>query len=172
MDLSFLALERIFGKEPQNVVRVFLFRMWCGYSFDAGEMAFLWIHVGISYISEIWWYVFYGYCGFLGLVALLLTCGMIKCIIGTDLRRYTAIPYFMAYFKLTSAVNAGFIFFQLWFSGNRDAVVITLMVFTGIDMALDLIEMELGFAGLNSEKIGKKQVHIDPVTDIIPRTKY
>lgn len=46
------------------------------------------------------------------------------------------------------------------------------MVFTGIDMALDLIEMELGFAGLNSEKIGKRQVHIDPVTDIIPRTKY
>lgn len=172
MDLSFLGLERIFGKEPQKVVRVFIFRMWCGYCFDAGEMAFLWIYIGITYISEIWQYVFYGYCGFQGLVALLLTFGMIKCIIGTDLRRYSAIPYFMAYFKLTSAVNAGFIFFQLWFSGNRDAVVITLMVFTAIDIALDLIEMGLGFAGLNAEKIGKRQVHIDPVTDIIPRTKY
>jgi hypothetical protein len=49
----------------------------------------------------------------------------------------------MAYFKLTSAVNAGFIFFQLWYSGNRDAIVITLLVFTGIDIALNLIEMGL-----------------------------
>jgi hypothetical protein len=69
--------------------------------------------------------------------------GMIQCIIGTNLRRYSAIPYFMAYFKLTSAVNAGFIFFQLWYSGNRDAIVITLLVFTGIDIALNLIEMGL-----------------------------
>lgn len=175
MDLSFLALERIIGKEPQKIVRIFIFRMWVGYCFDAGEVAFLWIYIGISYISDIWRYVFYGYCGFLGLVAFLLTFIMVQCILGTDLRRYKAVPYVMAYFKLSSAVNAGFIFFQLWNSGNRDVIVIVLLVFTGIDMGLDMIEMGLGFAGLSSDKIGKRQVQIDPtpiVEFIPPRKKY
>jgi hypothetical protein len=86
-------------------------------------------------------YVFYGYCGFLGLVAILLTITFIQCIIGKDSRRYNIVPYIMTYFKLTSAINAGFVFFNLWYSGNRDDTVVVLMVFTGIDIGLDIVEI-------------------------------
>lgn len=141
MDLSVFALEKIFGKDPQTIARIFLLRMWSGYCFDAGEITFLSIYVGINYKSDIWRYVFYGYCGFLGLVAMLLTITFVQCIIGQDSRRYNVVPYIMTYFKLTSAINAGFVFFQLWYSGNRDDVVIVLMVFTGIDLALDIIKL-------------------------------
>lgn len=171
MDISFLFLERIIGREPQKIVRIFILRMWVGYCFDAGEVAFLWKHFGIYFTNELWRYIFYGYCGFLGLVAIFLTIVMIQCIIGRDLRRYRAVPYFMAYFKLTSAVNAGFVFFQLWNTGCREVVVIVFLAITGIDMLLDLIEMGLGFAGLNSEKIGTRQVEINPVVEIFPPKK-
>ena len=172
MDLSFLALQGIFGKEPQKIVRIFILRMWVGYCFDAGEIAFLRIHDGITFISDTWRYVFYGYCGFLGFMAFNLTFTLIQCIIGRDLRRYKVVPYLFAYFKLTSAVNAGFVFFQLWNSGNRDRLVIKLMVYTGIDIGFDLIQMGLGFAGLDAEKMWKRQVQIAPVTDVTSLKKY
>lgn len=141
MDLSVFALEKIFGKDPQTIARIFLLRMWTGYCFDAGEITFLSIYVGINYKSDTWRFVFYGYGGFLGLIAMILTITFIQCIIGQDSRRYNVVPYIMTYFKLTSAINAGFVFFHLWYSGNRDNVVIVLMVFTGIDLGLDIIEI-------------------------------
>ena len=141
MDISVFVLEKIFGKDPQTIARIFVLRMWSGYCFDVGEITFLSLYVGINYKSDTWRYVFYGYCGFLGLVAMLLTITFIQCIIGKDSRRYNIVPYIMTYFKLTSAINAGFVFFHLWYSGNRDDVVVVLMVFTGIDIGLDILEI-------------------------------
>jgi hypothetical protein len=60
---------------------------------------------------------------------------------GKDSRRYNSAPHIMTYFKLTSAINAGFVFFHLWYSGNHDDVVVVLMVFTGIDIGLDILEI-------------------------------
>ena len=100
MDISVFVLEKIFGKDPQTIARIFLLRMWSGYCFDVGEITFLSLYVGINYKSDTWRYVFYGYCGFLGLVAMLLTITFIQCIIGKDSRRYNIVPYIMTYFKI------------------------------------------------------------------------
>lgn len=58
----------------------------------------------------------------------------------------------LAYFKLTSTVNAAFIFFQLYIQDQRDGIAVFLLVVTGIDMSLDFIEMAAGCAalGINS----------------------
>ena len=73
MDLATFAMEKMFGFTPRKAVRIFLARMWVGYAFDAGEFAFLWVHVGMIWTSDLWRYIFYGYVGFIGLVAFLIT---------------------------------------------------------------------------------------------------
>lgn len=150
--------------------------MWIGYVFDAGEFAFLWIYleykndIRIYYHNDFWKYISYGYCGFLLLVALFMTVVFIQCIIGVDLRRPRAIPFCMAYFKLTSAVNAGFVFFNIW-RNCRSVDGIIISVVTGLDTFVDLIEMGLVFVGLNSEKIEKRQVEVHPVVEVSPPKK-
>lgn len=170
MDLSTICFEKVFGFTPRKAVRFFLTRIWTGYSFDAGEFAFTWVYVGMQWMSELWQYIFYGYIGFLGLVAFLITFLMGLFVLRGDesegrLKRYKKIPYIMGYYKLTAAINAGIIFFMLFYSTDRnDPVVLALEIVTGIDMGVNLIQMAFGFAGFNNQRICVKgeQVHSHP----------
>ena len=63
----------------------------------------------------------------------------------------------MGYFKLTSAVNAGIIFFMLFFSDDKNKpVVLALEIVTGIDIGFNLIQMGFGFAGFNVQRLCAK----------------
>ncbi|CAG2231928.1 unnamed protein product [Mytilus edulis] len=176
MDLSTIVGEKLLGFTPRKAVRLFLTRMWIGYAFDAGEFAFLWIHVGMMWISDLWKIIFYAYVGFLGFVALLITILMICLVLSgpvTDgrLNRYKKIPYIMGYFKLTATVNAAIVFFMLFFSTEKDEpVVLALEIVAGIDIGLNLFEMAFGFAGFNLERLcAKEQIHsIQDTPDPIP----
>jgi hypothetical protein len=64
-----------------------------------------------------------------------------------------------------AAVNAGIVFFMLFYSMDRnDPVVLALEIVTGIDMGVNLIQMSFGFAGFNNQRICVKgeQVHSHP----------
>lgn len=166
MDLSIIALEKCFGFSPRKAVRYFLARMWIGYAFDAGEFAFTWIYVGMNWISDNWKWGFYGYVGGVGFLALLITLLMVCCILrGKEadgrIKRYKKIPYVMGYFKLTSAVNAGIIFFTLYYSDDKnEPEVLAIIILSGIDMGVNLIEMAFGLAGLSSQRLcNKDRVH-------------
>lgn len=59
----------------------------------------------------------------------------------------------MAYFKLTSIINAAFIFFQLFFQSQKDGTATFLLVVTGIDMSFDFVEMAAGCAALGVNSV-------------------
>lgn len=181
MDLPTVALDLVFGHSPRKIVRFFIARMWIGYAIDAGEFAFTWIIVGMNFYSELWKWLFYGYVGGIGLVAFIITFSMIFCILrGKEedgrIKRHKKVPYFMGYFKLTSAVNAGIVFFTLHYFGDKpgltdaeEMAILAIKIHSGIDMGVNLIEMGLGFAGLNTQRLREKnKVHAIVIEDPVP----
>ena len=131
-----------------NAARIFIFRMWIGYGFDATEIAMVWINNGFSFINEHWERVFYAYLALIFLAGIILTVLISR--FDTHSER---VVYMIGYFKLTSLVTAGFIFFQLYLRDKRDPLSLVLMVVTGTDMALNFIEMAAGFAGLDQNRV-------------------
>lgn len=181
MDLSIITAETIFGFSPRKAVRFFLARMWIGYALDAGGFAFIGIYNDIdidrSWVTTTLKWAFYGYAGGIILIAILITFLMIACILSgkeTDgrLKRHKKIPYFMAYFKLTSAVNAGIVFYTLYFKADDRShpAVLAILILSGIDMGMDLLEMAFGCAGIGTQRLRtKKKVHdVDEIPVVSP----
>lgn len=89
-------------------------------------------------------YVFFTYLGLLVLVAFIMTV-VFRVKQNISERKVHSC---LAYFKLTSTVNAAMIFFQLYLQSQRDEIAIFILVVTGIDMGLDFLEMAAGCAAL------------------------
>lgn len=142
MDIPLVLAKKLYASKKYSTF--FIFRMWIGYGFDAAEFTAVIIRYGFVYTSVEWMYVFYVYMGLLALVAFIMTVVYrVKQNI-SDKKVHSC----LAYFKLTSTVNAALIFFQLYLQGQRDEVAIFLLVVTGIDMGLDFLEMAAGCAAL------------------------
>uniref|UniRef100_K1PUG8 Uncharacterized protein n=1 Tax=Magallana gigas TaxID=29159 RepID=K1PUG8_MAGGI len=93
----------------------FIFRMWIGYGFDAAEFTIVNVRYGFVYSSVEWMYVFYVYLGLLVPVAFLMTVIFrIKKPVSEK-----KVHSCFAYFKLTSIINAAFVFFQLFFKVGK-----------------------------------------------------
>uniref|UniRef100_K1PMW7 Uncharacterized protein n=1 Tax=Magallana gigas TaxID=29159 RepID=K1PMW7_MAGGI len=146
MDIPLILVQKLYGSKKYS--KFFIFRMWIGYGFDAAEFTAVMIQYGFVYASVEWMYVFYVYLGLLVLVAFVMTVIFrIKKIVSKK-----KVSSCLAYFKLTSIINAAFVFFQLYLQGQRDGMATFLLVVTGIDMSLDFLEMAAGCAalGINS----------------------
>lgn len=142
MDIPLILAKKLYASKKYSTF--FIFRMWIGYGFDAAEFAAVIIRYGFIFVSEEWIYVFYVYLGLLGLIAFIMTVVFRVKQNVTD----RTVASCLAYFKLTSTINAALIFFQLYLQGQRDPVAIFLLVVTGIDMGLDFLEMAAGCAAL------------------------
>lgn len=148
MDILLFLIQKLYHDEINSTF--FIFRMWLGYGFDAAEFVSVMIRYGFVYANIVWMYVFFGYLGLLVLVALLITVVLREFKISDR-----KISSCLAYFKLTSIVNAAMIFFQLYLQDQRDEVAIILLVVTGIDIGFDFLEMSAGCAalGMNKDKV-------------------
>lgn len=131
-----------------NAARIFIFRMWIGYGFDAAQIAMAWINTGFTFMNDHWRNVFLAYLAFIFVAALILTF-----LISRYEHKADRVVYLIGYFKLTATVTACFIFFQLYFQDKRDPLSLVLMVVTGADIAINFIEMAAGFAGLDQNRI-------------------
>lgn len=142
MDIPLVLAKKLYASKKYSTF--FIFRMWIGYGFDAAEFTAVIIRYGFVYASVEWMYVFYVYLGLLALSAFIMTVVFRVTKISSEKRVHSC----LAYFKLTSAVNAALIFFQLYLQDERDGIAIFLLVVTGIDMGLDFLEMAAGCAAL------------------------
>lgn len=128
MDIPLILAKKLYDSKKYSTF--FIFRMWIGYGFDAAEFTAVIIRYGFVYASVEWMYVFYVYMGLLALVAFIMTVVFrVNQIISVK-----KVHSCLAYFKLTSIINAAFIFFQLYLQDQRDGIAIFLLVVTGIDM--------------------------------------
>lgn len=142
MDVPLVLVKKFYS--GKKFPTFFLFRMWIGYGFDAGEVAAVMVNPGFVYSNATWTYVFYFYLAFVVIIAFILTASFKLSEEVSDSRLHSC----FAFFKLTSTITAGFIFFQLFLQDDREPLTIFIMVVTGADMSLDFIEMAAGCASL------------------------
>lgn len=147
MDIPLILAQKLYASEKYPTF--FIFRMWIGYGFDAAEFTIVNVRYGFVYSSVEWMYVFYVYLGLLVLVAFLMT--MIFRIKKPVSEK--KVHSCFAYFKLTSIINAAFVFFQLFFQSQKDGTATFLLVVTGIDMSFDFVEMAAGCAALGVNSV-------------------
>lgn len=142
MDIPLVIAKKLYS--GKKIPTFFLFRMWIGYGFDAAEIAAVMVNPGFVYSNTTWMYVFYFYLAFVVIIGFILTVSFKLSEEVSDNKLHSC----FAFFKLTSAVTAGVIFFQLYLQDNRDPLTIFIMVVTGADMSLNFVEMAAGCASL------------------------
>lgn len=142
MDIPLVIAKKLYS--GKKIPTFFLFRMWIGYGFDAAEIAAVMVNPGFVYSNTTWMYVFYFYLAFVVIIGFILTVSFKLSEEISDNKLHSC----FAFFKLTSAVTAGVIFFQLYLQDDRDPLTIFIMVVTGADMSLDFVEMAAGCASL------------------------
>ena len=142
MDIPLVIAKKLYS--GHKIPTFFLFRMWIGYGFDAAEIAAVMVNPGFVYENDTWMYVFYFYLAFVIIIGFILTMSFKLSEDVSDSKLHSC----FAFFKLTSAVTAGVIFFQLFLQDDRDPLTIFIMVVTGADMSLDFVEMAAGCASL------------------------
>lgn len=142
MDIPLVIAKKLYS--GHKIPTFFLFRMWIGYGFDAAEIAAVMVNPGFVYENDTWMYVFYFYLAFVIIIGFILTMSFKLSEEVSDNKLHSC----FAFFKLTSAVTAGVIFFQLFLQDDRDPLTIFIMVVTGADMSLDFVEMAAGCASL------------------------
>lgn len=152
-DLTTVVGRHFILKDKKHTSKFFIFRMWIGYGLDATAIAIAWMEFGFHFYSDAWRIIFIVYLALLVLIGIILT-------IFTGWRdakgkpdNYKWVKYIMAYFKLTSIINAGFVFFQVFSSGRRDIPAILLLTIAGIDMAMNFFEMAASLAGFECKEI-------------------
>lgn len=136
MDITTFVLGHIFKKEENAIM---IFRLLVGYGFDGAEFTAAALTYGFAYTTEDWMYIFYGYIGLLVIASVILTI-----LLATGESNFVAITIF--FFKITSIINAAFVFFQLYLPQQRDPFLYVLLVVTGMDMCLDFLEFALNCA--------------------------
>ncbi|KAJ8307026.1 hypothetical protein KUTeg_015110 [Tegillarca granosa] len=133
-----------------------LLRIWIGYGLDAVELVAVWLGLGFKFLSDLWWQAFIAY--LVLIFAILVVVTMVTACKNATKRQgsHRALLYLIGYFKLTFAINAAFVFFQVFLQEQRDAGLYVVLVISGIDIALNYVEMAAGFAGLELIKTATK----------------
>lgn len=147
-DITILCMKKVFLKNKELRSKHVLLRVWIGYGLDAVEIVAVWLGLGFTFLNDLWWQAFIAY---LVLMFAILVVVTIVTACKNAIKRpssYRALLYLIGYFKLTFAINAAFVFFQVYLQEKRDAGLYIILVISGIDLALNYIEMAAGFAGL------------------------
>lgn len=143
MDITTFLLSRIFEKGGNGIV---IFRLYVGYGFDGAEFTAAALTYGFAYTTVYWMYIFYGYIGLLVIASVILTM-----LLAADVSN--SIEITIIFFKITSIINAAFVFFQLYLQQQRDPFLYVLLAVTGTDIGLDFLEFALncGFLAKNNK---------------------
>lgn len=155
-DITILCMKKVFLKNKELRSKHVLLRFWIGYGLDAVEFVAVWLGLGFKFSSDLWWQAFIAY---LVLIFAILVVVTIVTACKNAIKRlgsHRALLYLIGYFKLTFAINAAFIFFQVFLQDRRDAGLYVILVISGIDIALNYVEMAAGFAGLELIKTATK----------------
>lgn len=138
MDITTFLLGRIF-EDRENAILIF--RLYVGYGFHGAEFTAAALTYGFAYTTVVWMYIFYGYIGLLVIASVIFTI-----LLATD--KSNSVEITILFFKITSIINAAFVFFQLYLQQQRDPFLYVLLAVTGKDIGLDFLEFALNCAFL------------------------